>query len=331
MPTYKVRDPESGRVVTLQGDSPPSEAELEGIFGALNNRAEMKAATPGQNARARANESPLGYLGDAVANVPGDVIRQGKGLVEGIAALLRGDVPLSSIPDAVVKHYGGYLDSDERARRVKDEPVGTVLDLLPVGGVLKGAAKAGATAARKAPAMVAKLPAVAKDAVVGAAKGAAVGAMTGEPITGGLIGGAVGALKRRAAGAVGDAVEDAVTSKANKAASDRMVSGMGEAAKPKVDTATIAREVLDGIEGRSTADNVHLRSGSTKKGIILPELSNVAIADRIREVKAARRAVTDASERARFDAELALLEKAQSQRRNIHYDVGVRDARKVNQ
>lgn len=32
MPDYKIRDPKSGRTITLRGDSPPTEAELEDIF-----------------------------------------------------------------------------------------------------------------------------------------------------------------------------------------------------------------------------------------------------------------------------------------------------------
>lgn len=35
MPTYKVRDPQSGRTVTLRGDTPPTEADLDQVFAQL--------------------------------------------------------------------------------------------------------------------------------------------------------------------------------------------------------------------------------------------------------------------------------------------------------
>lgn len=36
MPTYRVRDPQTGRTVSLTGDSPPTESELEDVFATLN-------------------------------------------------------------------------------------------------------------------------------------------------------------------------------------------------------------------------------------------------------------------------------------------------------
>jgi hypothetical protein len=40
MPEYRVRDPQSNRVVVLRGDSPPTEQELEQVFAKLNGGGE---------------------------------------------------------------------------------------------------------------------------------------------------------------------------------------------------------------------------------------------------------------------------------------------------
>jgi len=42
MPTYKVTDPDTGRTLSLTGDSPPTEAELEEIFGAYQKTTERE-------------------------------------------------------------------------------------------------------------------------------------------------------------------------------------------------------------------------------------------------------------------------------------------------
>ena len=42
MPSYTVKDPNSGKTVTLRGDSPPSEQELNGIFENLNPKPDWK-------------------------------------------------------------------------------------------------------------------------------------------------------------------------------------------------------------------------------------------------------------------------------------------------
>ncbi len=46
MPTYKITDPKTGRTVRVTGDSPPTESELEGIFGAVHGESPSAAAPP---------------------------------------------------------------------------------------------------------------------------------------------------------------------------------------------------------------------------------------------------------------------------------------------
>ena len=42
MPTYKVTDPDTGRTLSLTGDAPPTEAELEEIFGVYQEPTERE-------------------------------------------------------------------------------------------------------------------------------------------------------------------------------------------------------------------------------------------------------------------------------------------------
>lgn len=46
MPDYTIRDPRSGRTVTIRGDSPPTEAELQQIFARINNGPPQTAPLP---------------------------------------------------------------------------------------------------------------------------------------------------------------------------------------------------------------------------------------------------------------------------------------------
>jgi bifunctional non-homologous end joining protein LigD len=45
MADYKIRDPQTGRVATLRGDSPPTEAELEQVFAAMLRRVRIREKT----------------------------------------------------------------------------------------------------------------------------------------------------------------------------------------------------------------------------------------------------------------------------------------------
>jgi hypothetical protein len=73
MPEYTVRDSHSGRTVTLRGDSPPTETELEEIFSSLPQQAAAKAATPAAPPRTwgQAVNDALPAVGGAVGGIIG--------------------------------------------------------------------------------------------------------------------------------------------------------------------------------------------------------------------------------------------------------------------
>lgn len=58
MPKYTVTDPSSGRSVTLEGDSPPSEVEIEQVFSSLTTTAAGAQAQPAEQAQPVVAEQP---------------------------------------------------------------------------------------------------------------------------------------------------------------------------------------------------------------------------------------------------------------------------------
>jgi hypothetical protein len=171
-------------------------------------------------------QSPGQYLHDTLANVPRDIWEQGSGLVTGTGNLLAttaratGEVgsdignfirevvgletnygghenlqALGSIPGAVAEHYGQYLDPNARAERVREHPVGTALDLLPVGAGLKAGARGAAMATRQGAQAVRNAPAAAAAKAVDVA----IAIKTGRPmaaVRGAMGGGPVNAARR---------------------------------------------------------------------------------------------------------------------------------------
>lgn len=145
----------------------------------------------GAGARQQSEQHPGLYMREAAGNVLPDAWEQGKNLVtgtldigkklfgasqelgaktgnffgemitghEGMPVKTPNIDALKAMPGAMIDHYGGYLDGDERARRVRDNPVGVVADLIPTVGaakVLKSGVSAGARSAAEAAASVVK-------------------------------------------------------------------------------------------------------------------------------------------------------------------------------
>lgn len=157
-------------------------------------------------ARVQGDEQPAQFLNQMIRNAPRDAWEQGTGLVRGTGQLLAdlggataetgagignflresvGLTPhpqgtahlqrLAGMPRAILDHYSQYLDPNARAERVREHPVGTALDLVPVGAALKAGVPAAASATRRGVSAVARAPGHmatrAIDAAIGAVKG----------------------------------------------------------------------------------------------------------------------------------------------------------------
>jgi hypothetical protein len=185
---WDITDKRTGRTITVRGAEAPTEDDAEELFKL--EALEQSKERPGQ------------YFGEAAGNVGGDILTTLGNLATGAADLLgtgagavreavgldegSGDIDkLKGLVPGMVEHYGGYLDPGERRRRIRDNPVGTVVDLLPIGGALS-----------RVPGMVASMPgrAMAAGTLRGAAKVA--------PGVGALVGGGTGAAMGDMTGAV---------------------------------------------------------------------------------------------------------------------------------
>ena len=93
MPTYEVTDPESGKVLELEGDSPPTEAELIEIFGSEAVQA-PPSVTPPPQAPQEPQQDPsfLEQAGKEVLGFAENVLQSGSGfganVVGGLGATL---------------------------------------------------------------------------------------------------------------------------------------------------------------------------------------------------------------------------------------------------
>lgn len=136
MPTYTVRDPQSGRSVKLTGDSPPTEAELTQIFSTL----QPSTAAPQAAAAVPTERSAAPAIGESIGGAIGGLVRGKLGAVVGGAAG-RGYGELaahaSEIPGAVV----------DVARNLIEQPKATLTGA--VEGMAEGARNAGISGARQ--------------------------------------------------------------------------------------------------------------------------------------------------------------------------------------
>lgn len=150
MPTYTVRDPNSGKTLTLRGDSPPTEQELNDIFDKVSPKTDWKqtigsavkssfqkpaafAKDLGTNPQTMANAMPtlLGTAG-GMSPIPGGATGGtllGQGLRAGADKLMGKPVPglmqhglelggaalgdVMAIPAMKAKYYGGQIGEAE--------------------------------------------------------------------------------------------------------------------------------------------------------------------------------------------------------------------------
>jgi hypothetical protein len=120
VPDYTIRDPRSGRTVTLRGDSPPSEAELEQVFSALgpvDDVSKMPTMAPVTSSPRTplSQRKPNDLIAEGVlaeAQSYGDVLPAAKDLAKGAG---KGAA-------STVFHGGDLLRRATGANRVIDSP-----------------------------------------------------------------------------------------------------------------------------------------------------------------------------------------------------------------
>jgi hypothetical protein len=321
MPTYTVRDPQTGRTVKLTGDSPPTEAELTEVFGAIGQASAPSAETPAPDSALRQLTSdPGGFLAETAGNLVPSAVNTVTGAVRGAGQLvsdLAGSaremgervgsgvmravgadpMPVSeptstrslmAVIPGILSHYAGYLDPEEAAQRVRDNPVGVAGDAFMGRAAVRGAIPA----ARRAAAPV-RAAAQRAAPVAGPLVGAAAGAM----VDGGLstvAGAALGAAGRPIASLLRRPLSAAlrrVLTKTDDAAAAAPVSAApaatAEAAAP-VDRAALAREILAREPNWRTTDAVPIdaiKRDITKGGSIIEAgESRVALGERLAEL-----------------------------------------------
>lgn len=132
MPTYKVRDPSTGKTVTLRGESPPTEQELTEIFSQLGATSQSGEEAP---AEAAPETDPLwpGVAGVQPPSFETPASHAGMGGREGFMKGLGGEdstvvTGLSDIGNAFTAEHAGGMVRD----------AGSMLAGLAVPGVLKG-------------------------------------------------------------------------------------------------------------------------------------------------------------------------------------------------
>jgi uncharacterized protein YukE len=76
MPTYKVTDPDTGRTLSLTGDTPPTEAELEEIFGAYQEPTERERLEE-EFAQAEKERQAAGEMLEASLDTPLENLAEG--------------------------------------------------------------------------------------------------------------------------------------------------------------------------------------------------------------------------------------------------------------
>lgn len=192
MPTYKIKDPQTGRVLRVTGDSPPTEDEANELFATQRESREAEPMTDYTRQVIEAGKPKLSggpLLGArALEFTQGGLLGWGdeaQGVIGGIDSVLRG----KKSPTGETTFTGGYEAARDRARqalsRYEQERPLEALGVNAAGGLpLVGGA--GASVARAAP-----LGARLKRA---AATGAGIGAIAGA-------GSADGDLEDRAGGA----------------------------------------------------------------------------------------------------------------------------------
>lgn len=172
----------------------PVQVEYEGVvheFPDDFSDEDIQAALGGESAP---EESPLEFLGAMAGNIPESAGRAVSTTLSGVASLGKGLVTspletLGGIIPGIVDHYGSrYGSADARRDTVRNDPVGMVLDMIPVGKGLQAAPAAARAGGRLAKAGAARGAQFVADhpAAVSTVVGAAPGVMAGNPLAAGM-------------------------------------------------------------------------------------------------------------------------------------------------
>lgn len=141
MPTYKVTDPDTGKTYRLQGESPPTEAELNEIFGSGDFDMGTMVSNIPSSAMKLATDTAEGMK----SIVTGEALGNMQDIASGIAQKAAGGTPETfARPDRVAKTDAvwsamkdRYGSMDALKRTAMTDPVGLASD---VAGVLSGGA-----------------------------------------------------------------------------------------------------------------------------------------------------------------------------------------------
>jgi hypothetical protein len=133
-------------------------------------------------------------LGKTVKNIPRSALNVVRDTVRGVGGLMTGlaDDPVgtaTSIVPGIIDHYSSrYGSHGARGRTVQEDPVGMVMDLLPVAGALKAAPAVGRATLRGARTVAAETAGLAaKNPIkVSMGLGAAPGIISGNPMAAAL-------------------------------------------------------------------------------------------------------------------------------------------------
>jgi len=177
MPKYTVADPQTGRKVTLTGDSPPTEQELEEIFASLPESTkpqQIKYGTPEyEAAMAEARKQEVDAMGK------GEKFLVGMG--QGFAEVGRGVKNLTGFGEENINAESDKALTDNSGMAMAGKIAGNALPFLPAG-----LASVGGSAARN----------IGYQAVVGGLQGATTASGAGgsdaEVIGSGLLGAGIG-------------------------------------------------------------------------------------------------------------------------------------------
>lgn len=110
MPEYTVRDSHSGRTVTLRGDSPPTDAELEDIFSSLPST--QSAAQPTQFANVQSGSSTTAPVKRTWGQAANDALPMVGGAIGGMAGSvggLAGSAAGAAVGGAAGKGYSEFF------------------------------------------------------------------------------------------------------------------------------------------------------------------------------------------------------------------------------
>jgi len=159
MPQYTIRDPQTGRTITIRGDSPPTEQELVELFASASPMVNV-----GDRASFTVNNQPVSDLGPAPPGVGGGVPFSSEeftqtdqtpdpGLLSG--AWNEVGAPLAALPGALAQQQTGAVETLGRAFRGRAgfgesaDAAGALLGgpaYLMGKGVVKGAVEQGSEA-----------------------------------------------------------------------------------------------------------------------------------------------------------------------------------------